>query len=91
MAHELASTPVMFMAKKEVLKNCAWLCPTPKAPMTCGMATLTIELVKIEVKNAASAAAVASQRAVGENLALVPVVAATAATAQFATAIWADA
>jgi hypothetical protein len=33
--------------------------------MTCGTATLVNELVKIDVKNAASAAAVASQRAAG--------------------------
>ena len=37
----------------------------PNAPMTWGMATLVIELVKIDVKNADIAAAVASHRAAG--------------------------
>ena len=35
--------------------------------MTCGIATLVMELVKIEVKNADNAAAVASQRALVEK------------------------
>jgi len=55
------------MARKAVERNCAWLWPTPKAPITCGMATLVSELVKIEVKNADKAAAVASHLAAGVN------------------------
>ena len=67
MAQELASRPVMFMARKDVLRNCASICPTPNAPITCGIATLTMELVNMAVKNAASAATVASHRAATEN------------------------
>ena len=67
MAQELASRPVMFMARKDVLRNCASICPTPNAPITCGIATNTLELVNMAVKKAASAALVASQRAAKEN------------------------
>ena len=68
MVQELASSPVVFIARKAVERNCAWLCPTPNAPMTCGIATFVMEPVKIEVKNADRAAAVASHRAPVENV-----------------------
>ena len=64
---ELASSPVVFIARKVEERNCAWVWPTPNAPITFGMATFTMVPVKIEVKNAASAAVVASQRSAGVN------------------------
>ena len=40
-------------------------CPTPKVPITFGIATLTIELAKTMTKNASNAAVVTSQRYIG--------------------------
>ena len=50
----------VIVAKKAVAMNWTWSCPTPKAPITSGTATLTILLVRTAVENADNTVTVTS-------------------------------
>ena len=61
----LASRLATVVARNALVRNWALSCPTPKVPITFGIATLTIELAKTMTKNASNAAVVTSQRYIG--------------------------